>query len=278
MNIRITTLIENSPSNKEALYYEHGLSFLIEADDKTILFDTGQSGDFYKNARVLHKDLNKIDYVFLSHGHYDHTGGVKTLLKEIKKRPQFIVGEEFFLLKYKRLIDNKYKFNGNSFDEEYLKDNDVPMIKIENGLHYLTKNIIVFHGFQRKTEFETLNNHFYIKEGSKYIQDDFNDEIALGIRTEKGLVVIVGCSHVGIINILTSITDKINIPIYAVIGGTHLVEADEMRMEQTLKAFMKLNIQMIAVSHCTGQEAIKYLQMNLENTFILNDTGHVIEV
>ena len=96
--------------------------------------------------------------------------------------------------------------------------------------------------------------------------------------TGKGLVVIVGCSHVGIVNILSSIYEKTGIPIYAVIGGTHLIEADELRMQKTIDAFRAMNIKFIAVSHCTGEEGIKRIQQEFSDEFIYNNTGNVIVI
>ena len=110
MKLNITTLIENNPDPNYSLRYEHGLSLLLEIEDTRILFDTGQSGDFIANACKLKKNLEKLDYVILSHGHYDHTGGVKRFLKEMNNRPHFIVGEEFFRYKYKKIGDQIYKY------------------------------------------------------------------------------------------------------------------------------------------------------------------------
>ena len=100
----------------------------------------------------------------------------------------------------------------------------------------------------------------------------------MGIITEKGLVVIVGCSHVGIVNILKTISKRVNIPICAVIGGTHLIEADEFRMQKTMDAFKEMKIQLIAVSHCTGEEGIRLISEELKEQFLYNNTGKVIEI
>ena len=143
---------------------------------------------------------------------------------------------------------------------------------------YLTAHIVVFHHFSRYTEYEKRNSRFYIKENSEYIPDNFNDEISLGIITEKGLVVIVGCSHVGIVNILKTISKRVDIPIHAVIGGTHLIEADEFRMKKTMDAFKEMKIRLIAVSHCTGEEGIRLISEELKEQFLYNNTGKVIEI
>ena len=278
MKLQITTLIENNLDDKKELINEHGLSLYIEADGLNILFDTGQTGDFIKNAKILKKDLNILDYMILSHGHYDHSGGIKKLVNMLSKYPKLIVGAEFFKPKYKIVDEQTYKYIGNTFDKKFILDNNIPLKKIEEDIFYITDNIMVFHNFSRTTNFEKRNQKFYITENNVSTHDDFDDEIVLGIATAKGLVVIVGCSHVGIINILGSISKKIGMQIYAVIGGTHLVEADETRIQKTLDAFGAMNIKYIAVSHCTGEEAIKRIQQEFSDGFIYNNTGNVIVI
>lgn len=278
MELKITTLIENNLDNLGQLRYEHGLSLYIETGGKKILFDTGKSGDFIKNAKSLNKNLDKLDYCIISHGHYDHSGGVEKLIDEVDKFPPLILGEEFFKPKYKTVNVTDYQFNGNSFDEEFIVKQQISLRKIKEDMTYLTDRIIIFHHFTRYTEYEKRNNRFYIKEIGEYIPDDFDDEISMGIITKKGLVVIVGCAHIGIVNILKTISAKINIPIHAVIGGTHLIEADECRIKKTMDAFKEMKIQLIAVSHCTGKEGIRLIGEELKEQFLYNNTGQVIEI
>jgi 7,8-dihydropterin-6-yl-methyl-4-(beta-D-ribofuranosyl)aminobenzene 5'-phosphate synthase len=287
METKITTLIENNPGDNRELHFEHGLSLLIEADGKRILFDTGQSGDFLKNAKILNQNLLDLDYVIISHGHYDHSGGFRKFIEVVEKYPKLIVGEEFFKPKYKRVSETEYKYNGNSFDETYIKNKQIPLKKLKEDILYLTKNIMVFHNFERRTDYEKLSDKFFVGDcraiiecstlnKSVYVRDEFSDEIVLGINTDEGLVVIVGCSHVGIVNILRTIIKRIDKPIYAVIGGTHLIDADDFRMQQTISSFIKMNIRYIAVSHCTGEQGIKAIMEIFKEQFIYNNTGKVI--
>lgn len=278
MELKITTLIENNLDDDGHLLCEHGLSLYIEADGKKILFDTGESGDFIQNAKSLNKKLGELDFCIISHGHYDHSGGVEKFLNEVDHFPSFIVGEEFFKPKYVTANASDFQFKGNSFDEDFLVSKGVPLRKVKEDMLYLTDHIIVFHHFSRFTDYEKRNSRFYIKEHGEYIPDDFDDEISLGIITQKGLVVIVGCSHIGVVNILTTISKSIDIPIYAVIGGTHLIEADDYRIQKTIDAFKKMEIQLIAVSHCTGEEGIRRIRDKLGEKFLYNNTGRVIKI
>lgn len=278
MELKITTLIENNPDHHGELLYEHGLSLYIEADGRKLLFDTGQSGNFVKNAGDLNKNLHNLDYVFISHGHYDHGGGVEKLVKEVREKTPFVIGEEFFRPKYKAIDGGEYQYNGIPFHEEFLINNQLPIRKIKDELVHITEHIMVFHHYKKHTDYEKRNSKFFIKENGEFVPDNFDDEISLGLITKKGLVVIVGCSHVGIINILKTISEKVDIPIYAVIGGTHLVEADEARIQKTIQAFKDMNIQLAAVSHCTGEEGIRLMRQELKEKFIYNHTGNVIKI
>lgn len=276
MKLQITTLIEDNQDEKRQLVNEHGLSLFIEADQYNILFDTGQTGDFIKNAEKLGKDLETLDYMIISHGHYDHSGGFKKLISGLNKYPKLIVGEEFFYPKYKKNDEKTYKYIGNSFDEKFILDHNIPLKKATEDILYIDGRVMVFHHFFRNNDFEKRNEKFYIKRNKLTIHDDFDDEIVLGIVTDRGLVVVTGCSHVGIVNILSTITEKTGMPIYAVIGGTHLVDADEERIEKTLDAFREMNIKLIAVSHCTGEEGINRISAEFSDEFIYNITGNII--
>jgi 7,8-dihydropterin-6-yl-methyl-4-(beta-D-ribofuranosyl)aminobenzene 5'-phosphate synthase len=277
MSIKITTLIENEKDKNEILINEHGLSLYIELESKKILFDTGQSGDFSKNAKKLNKDIHDLDYVILSHGHYDHSGGFRELVKDSNKNFKLIVGNDFFNEKYK-LIEEGYKFNGNSFSEEFINKNNIDVKYVHEDIFKITDEVIVFTNFERSTEFETLNKKFLIKKSEEYILDDFSDEIALGVKNVKGLVVILGCSHVGVVNILKTIMERTGMPIYCVIGGSHLVEADELRLNKTMEFFKENRISLLRLSHCTGENAIYKLKHEFRKEFIYNNTGNSIEI
>ena len=274
MSLKITTLIENNSDENNILLSEHGLSLYIEIDEMKILFDTGQSGDFIKNAEKLKIDLNNLDYVILSHGHYDHTGGFTKLVENTKNPFKLIVGNRFFNKKYKLLESNEYKFNGNSFDEKFINMNNISTKYINQDSFNITEDVILFSNFERNTDFEVLNKKFYIKQNDEYIPDDFSDEIVLAIKQQKGLVVILGCSHVGIINILKTIMKRTGMIIYGIVGGSHLIEADELRLSNTIKYFKENNISILRLSHCTGENAIRKLQYEFGNKFVYNNTAN----
>lgn len=278
MELRITTLIENMPSDDGDLLYEHGLSLFIEFGDKKILMDTGQSGDYLKNAARLNKSVKDIDYFIVSHGHYDHSGGVIQTIAELNSNTNMYVGEEFFCSKYKVLEDGSYKFNGNGFSKKEIDSSLVKLNEVCDDIKYISENIILFKNFSHENKFEKMNPKFVVDDNGKMVLDDFPDEIVLGLITSKGLVVITGCSHIGIVNILSTIYKRMNMPIYAVLGGTHLVAADENRINETILALRRMHIQYVAVSHCTGELGIEMMKGAFGMNFIRNNTGHIFEI
>lgn len=275
---KATTLIENNSDDDNTLLSEHGLSIYVEADGVKILFDTGKSGDFIKNAEKLNIDLNNIDCLLLSHGHYDHSGGFKKLVDRIGNPFKLIIGDGFFNEKYKLMNNNTYRYNGNPFDEDYINKNNISVTCINEDIFYVNENIMIFSNFKRNNDFEIQNKLFRIKKNEDYILDDFSDEIVLAVKKNEGLIVILGCSHVGVVNILETIMKRTGLPIYGIIGGSHLVEADEERVSETIEFFKENNIKIIAMSHCTGEIAIEKLKNEFKDKFIYNNTGNIMNL
>ncbi|MCY6485181.1 MBL fold metallo-hydrolase [Clostridium aestuarii] len=284
--MKITTLIENTLGENKSLINEHGLSFFIETSEGNILFDTGQSGDFIKNAKALNIDLNKTDYLLLSHAHYDHCGGVKKYLDSVDIKPDLYISKYFFdnSDKYHIFEDSKdenalkngfTKYIGINFSKDYIMKKQVDINYITGDFVKLTSKISVHTNFKRECNFEYLNENLKMKINNTLLTDNFKDEIAISITTEKGLLILVGCSHPGIVNIINTIQKRTGEKIYGVIGGTHLIEADNSRIEKTIQYFNKLNIKLIGVSHCTGENAINKFKNSCDNFFI-NCTGKII--
>lgn len=274
---KVITLIENNSDDNNTLFNEHGLSIYVEVDEMKILFDTGKSGDFIKNAEKLNVDLSNIDHLLLSHGHYDHSGGFKKLVDSIGNSFKLIVGEGFFNKKYKLMDDNTYRYNGNPFNEDYINEKNIDFKYIKEDITYINENIIIFSNFKRSNDFELSNKLFRIKKDENYILDNFSDEIVLAVKIEQGLMVILGCSHIGIVNILETIIKRTGMPIYGVIGGSHLIEADEERLNKTIEFLKENNIKIIAMCHCTGEDAVEKIKNEFKDKFIYNNSGNIIK-
>ena len=259
--VQIRILIEDSNSlTKPDLISKHGLSFYIRAtigDDKvTILMDTGpSSGALLRNVDSLGVNLEDVDVVVLSHGHYDHTGGLLDALKQIRKRVPVIGHPTLFepklkLIRHLRLIGAPFRVS----DVESV--GGVPIlvsdpVKIADG-------ITTTGEVPRITEFENVRGFWTVNKG-RFASDIIIDDQSLVMDVEgKGLIVVSGCAHSGIINSI-KYAQKItgNNKVYGVLGGFHLISADAKRIQSTVDELEKLNIAFIGPCHCTGKEATK---------------------
>ncbi|MGM9934768.1 MAG: MBL fold metallo-hydrolase [Clostridium sp.] len=286
--MKITTLIENTGDDEGLLKNEHGLSFFIETSHGNILFDTGQSGDFIENAEKMNIDLRTTDKVILSHSHYDHCRGLKRLFNTFEINTNVVLGKNFFLNRerYRYVTKDekdlylkygKYKFIGIDFDEEYLKSKKAEISYVSEKMMKINDEIYVFSNFERIHEKEKENRNMMIKVSEdKFVTDKFDDEICIGVKCDYGLIILLGCSHPGILNIIDSIRKVSGERIIGIIGGTHLIKSDEERIEETAEYLKKLDLKFIGLSHCTGEKAVRIINKKCKNIFS-NKTGSIIE-
>ena len=303
MRWKLTTLIENHVDKEERYMCEHGLAILIESENQEeqvcLLMDTGQSGIFYENAAKMGISLENLSALLISHAHYDHAGGVKRLIEEETIR-KIYVGKDFFQGKYYEKNDGTMKDIGIAFSKEELEKKGITVCEVKEDMQMIFPGVTLYRNFERIVGYEQLNPRFFVKKEDKeivadcfaesffqthsgteegmteYTKDSFTDEIAVALDTEQGIVVIVGCSHPGIMNILRTIEKRSGKKICGVVGGTHLMEADGERLRKTIDDLKEMNINFIAVSRCTGEDNLEAIKNNFGEKFIFNCTGNVI--
>ncbi len=253
--IRLQILVEDKNFNP-ALAAEHGLSVYVETPALKFIFDCGQTGLAWKNAARLGVDLTKIKFVAISHAHYDHAGGFPELLK-IVKPPVIYTGVNFWQEKFSR-VNGNYEYKGAGFtfqdlarwwiEQRVCKD----LIQLDDGA-WLIGN------FDRRYKVEIPAKFV---RGENKIPDNFDDEICLVLREGDGAAVVVGCSHVGILNIVATVQKRLDLPVKSVIGGIH---TDDTKILARLEDF---GVERLALCHCSGD--------NLRADFV--STGSVLEV
>jgi 7,8-dihydropterin-6-yl-methyl-4-(beta-D-ribofuranosyl)aminobenzene 5'-phosphate synthase len=268
--LRITTLIENSPGEHHGLATEHGISFCVEKDGHTVLFDTGQSGAFLANAAKMNIGLSNIDSVVLSHGHYDHTGGFRSLCAA-GRIPTLRTGEGFFAPKY-AFRKGAFDFLGNDFDQAFLSGSGVRHVASSKPLDEILPGMYVLSGFPRIHPDEKINPRFLLRKDGAFVPDGFDDEVLLAVETGDGLAVLLGCSHPGMRNMLDAVKERLRRPILAVLGGTHLVEAKGTALEKSLEYLQNSGILFVGMSHCTGKDVMERLEATCPG-FFRNVTG-----
>ncbi|AEA33514.1 MBL fold metallo-hydrolase [Hippea maritima] len=277
MEVRITVLAENSVVVPFDVIGEHGFAAFVETPEFNFLFDTGQGKALVNNAIALKKDLSSIKFLYLSHGHYDHTGGMVDLLK-IKSPLKVYTHKDAFSKRFWFKGGIK-KYIGIPFDKKYLESLGAEFV-YEKEFREIEKGIFSSGEVERKTDFEKIDAEMKVeKENGELVQDQIWDDFSLAIDTSKGLIVILGCAHAGIVNILNHFINKTGKKeIYAVIGGTHLGFANDEQINATLDIIEKYNIQKLGASHCTGLTVSAKLYNKLKDKFFFAGVGSVLEV
>lgn len=248
--IRITALMENT-AGREALLAEHGLSLLVEYEDRRVLFDCGQSGGFLANAGNLGISLENLDAVVLSHSHYDHAKGYRELVEAGMAAPVLYTGAGFLEIKYSRQ-DGEFSDRSCRFDRVFLEENRIDYREVEAAVR-IFPGMWLLTGFPRKTGFETVPEKFFRETETGLVRDDFHDEVCLGLEADGGTVMVVGCSHPGIVNMVVEVKERLGKPVRAVFGGIHLMEAGPERIQRTLDALAEAGVEMLGFCHCSGE-------------------------
>jgi 7,8-dihydropterin-6-yl-methyl-4-(beta-D-ribofuranosyl)aminobenzene 5'-phosphate synthase len=270
-DVRITVLSENT-SPRADLDAEFGLSLWIEADGKKILFDTGQGRAFESNAEKLGIDLSETVHLVLSHGHYDHTGGI---LQALGHAPGALVHlhPDAALPKYFVLEGMPPRYIGMPEPSIEALRHGTSRCLFHTGPTRLAGNVFLTGPVPRKTPFERIVEPFTLNpEGSA--PDTVEDDQALWIETDAGLVVVLGCAHSGVVNTVEYIMEKSGRrEIRALIGGMHLVNSDRESIGKTVDAVASWNPGLVAPNHCTGDAARALFRERLQDVFTEGSTG-----
>ncbi len=247
---QLTVLCENSVDGPFGLIGEHGWSLLAEIRGRKILFDTGQGLGIMNNSMRLGKDLSNIDMLVLSHGHYDHTSGIPEVAG-LNNGLEVMCHGDVFLPRY-WVKDGNERFIGMVHRREYLESLGCRFCLYSEFTEILP-GVFITGEVPRITDFESMDPHMEIESGGKRIQDPLRDDLSLILDTPRGLLVVLGCAHAGLINILLHV--RRNLPgkkIDTVIGGTHLGFAKDTQFERTVKELQAFEIKRLGASHCTG--------------------------
>lgn len=268
--MKIVILTENTVY-RQGILAEHGLSLFIEEKGKKYLFDTGQSDVFLKNAEKLHIDLENLDGVILSHGHYDHCGGFPYYAKEYGL-PKVYVRESAFAKKYHQAKENCREI-GIAWDRKVAGEHLVYTKELEE----ISKDVFLAGNIPFKNEFEAVAEGMLVEAGGKRVLDTMSDEQMLVIRNENGLNVFLGCSHAGIINALTYVEQIFpEEHIHLLFAGMHLSAVSDERLKKTIDEIKKRNIDIVIPVHCTGIMAMTAMKQQLGDSCKIVHAGKIL--
>lgn len=247
--MKLTVLVDNKAVVGHG---EWGFSALLEEDGFRLLFDVGESDLFQRNAGLLNLDLTSLDYLVLSHGHHDHVWGLPHLVADYlthpnRRRPTIVAHPEAFLPR----VNDKGAEIGSLLCEADLRRR-FPLLLSAQPV-WLSPQVVWLGEIARQNDFEAPEKPGKVLRGDRWETDWIVDDSALAIKTAAGLVILTGCSHSGICNIIEQarrVTGEQQVR--DVIGGLHLIQPSPARMAATLQYFSLLNLAGLHAGHCTS--------------------------
>ncbi len=257
MKTKLTVIVDNI--SNMGLAGEWGLSILAEYGDKKILIDAGASDLFLRNMKALGIDVADIDFVVLSHAHYDHANGLPAFLKNNKKAVLYLRDETAPDCYAKKFIFKKYI----GIPRNLLRDHS-DRIKMVSGDYMITEGVYLIphktEGLSKIGEKELMCRK--TKDG--WIPDDFSHEQSLVLKTEKGLLIINSCSHGGVVNIINEV--RASFPdehVYGIVGGFHLFRRSDDEIRKVARDIKDTGIEYVCTGHCTKDRAYGILKEEL---------------
>lgn len=263
---------------KRGLLAEHGLSLWIEKDDKKILFDTGQSSVYCQNAKTMGIDLGEADHFVISHGHYDHCGGLQFYPYK-NNTPMIYAHPDAFLKKFSsndkgepsREVGIPFEISGQDWMKDRIVYSRQPL-KIDEG-------ILISGEIPCSSIIEEVPKGFYIQKDNKIMHDMVLDEQMLIIEDGGEIAVFLGCSHPGVINSIKyvqKLMPDMNIKLLA--AGMHLENVSPIRLQMTIQYILDMNIQKVVPLHCTGFGAMCEMKRYLGDKCFTLCTGDTMEL
>jgi 7,8-dihydropterin-6-yl-methyl-4-(beta-D-ribofuranosyl)aminobenzene 5'-phosphate synthase len=277
MKAKITVLSENSVIQSGTLLGEHGFAALVERGDKKVLFDTGRGYVLFHNARTLGVDLGSIGKVVVSHGHSDHTGGLGELFQDGKRRDVY-AHPDIFHSRFNEATGGAPRPIGMPFNHSYLEGLGA-VFHLSEEPQLICEGVRTTGVVPRRTRFETGDAALVLGDEHGGGRDPLNDDLSLIVEGESGLIVLLGCAHAGVVNILDHVGEMMpGKPIRAVVGGTHLGMSSEEQISATLEAMKGMGVERVGASHCTGLAGAARLMAALGDSFFFAGVGVTIEV
>lgn len=274
MTVKIVCVVNDKADEESGLITEHGQSFWIQTEHGITLFDTGQTPETLShNLDKLGLPIRDIDRLVLSHAHYDHTGGLEAVLTANADLP-IHAHPDIFRPRYS-LRQGKYHSIGLAYDRDALERHG--RLTLSADPTEVLPGLWTTGGVNRRPEPPGSSPHLFIRDEAGWQPDPYNDDMSMVLQTGKGLVVICGCCHAGLLNTLFHVQEHFAGPVITVIGGLHLLHADEPYLAHVIDVFEeRFPGVALYLNHCTGDNAVARLQSALGGRVRSFPAGSVI--
>lgn len=280
--MKVTALIEDKTNNPD-LYAEKGLSLHIQREYDNILFDTGITGNFVDNAAKLDIDLKDVDLTAISHGHFDHGGGLRRFFQLNENSPVYL----------RTHSDGDHYFKGFLFVKRYigmdksLFSDYADRINLINGFKEIAKDVYLLKDIKMKYPIPAGSKYLYKKKGKQFVHDDFLHEQMMVIKEDDGLVIFTGCSHHGVLNMVEAAMEQFpDMQIKGLFGGFHFIglpffnhmAESKSNVENIGKKLLEYPIKKVYTGHCTGRKGYPILKNIMGDKVDYFATGNSLEI
>jgi 7,8-dihydropterin-6-yl-methyl-4-(beta-D-ribofuranosyl)aminobenzene 5'-phosphate synthase len=272
--MRITCLVDDRAHPDQQLMAEHGTSFLVDSDDRQVLFDTGQSGTvLLHNMAVLGFAPEELEALIFSHAHKDHTGGLPALLEEVR-RIRLYAHPDLFRERFRK-TDTGLKPVGPAVGRQELSGHVVLRLNAEP--QEVVPGVWTSGEITPRPEPEGRSPYHMVRRGKGWTSDPYRDDMGVVLKTGEGLVLLCGCCHAGLLNTLAHVQRTFGQDPIAVIGGIHLAQADEPTLNHVVSELHRYGPPQLWVGHCTGNRAFFSLKAAFGDQVALCRAGTILD-